>query len=198
MQKWCIGVDEVGRGPLAGPVAVGVVCVDRDFDWEALPGVTDSKKLTEKKREAIFAIAQRLKKQKQLDYAVCTVSATSIDTVGIISAINQAKLKALQKLSVSPNECLVKLDGGLSAPKEYVYQETIIKGDSKEKVIGLASIIAKVTRDRYMVRIAKQAEYVPYTFAQHKGYGTQKHREAITKHGLSSLHRKSFCRNLIK
>jgi ribonuclease HII len=96
------------------------------------------------------------------------------------------------------DDVLVLLDGGLKAPGEYVNQETIIKGDSKEKVIGLASIMAKVTRDAYMVRVSTEFDYAPYKFEVHKGYGTKAHREAILKNGLTKEHRKSFCKNLQK
>lgn len=91
---------------------------------------------------------------------------------------------------------MVKLDGGLKAPEEWVNQETIVKGDAKEKVIGLASIMAKVTRDRYMEKLARKPEYAQYNFAQHKGYGTLAHRTAISAYGLSREHRASFCKNI--
>lgn len=92
---------------------------------------------------------------------------------------------------------MVKLDGSLRAPMEYVHQETIIKGDSKEKVIGLASIMAKVTRDRYMTKIATRGDYEAYDFARHKGYGTKTHRAAIAQNGLSTLHRATYCKNIV-
>ena len=92
--------------------------------------------------------------------------------------------------------CAVKLDGGLKAPERFVHQETIIKGDQKEKVIGLASIMAKVTRDRYMVRLSRRDDLGRYDFATHKGYGTKAHRAAITKYGLSPEHRQSYCKKI--
>lgn len=217
MQKWVIGVDEAGRGPLAGPVSVGVALVATDFDWSLIPGVGDSKQVSEKKREIIYLRAKELQKNGQLDFAVELVSAKVIDAKGIVPAITTAMNKALEKLQSSPrrglgklprprlggtevgnfqNEVLVKLDGGLKAPKEYVHQETIIKGDAKEKVIGLASIMAKVTRDHYMERVAKKADFVAYDFARHKGYGTKAHREAIARHGLSPEHRATYCKNV--
>jgi ribonuclease HII len=201
-QKWLIGVDEAGRGPLAGPVAVGVVCVAHDFNWCLIEGVNDSKKLSEKKREAIYVRAKELQKEGKLDFAVCLVSAKTIDTIGIVPSIQKAMNQALQKLHRQGlcigefEDVLVKLDGGLKAPSEYIHQETIIKGDSKEKVIGLASIMAKVTRDRAMVRLSKDKEYAKYGFEVHKGYGTKVHREAILKNGLSKEHRATFCKNL--
>ena len=205
--EYVIGVDEAGRGPLAGPVSVGVAMVPAGFNWELIPGVNDSKKLTEKKREEIFEIAKKLKKAGKLTYAVSLVSAKHIDTKGIVPSITKGMHQAINRVMKDPfnyviNNVInyamydVKLDGGLTAPKEFIHQETITKGDSKEKVIGLASIMAKVTRDRYMVKISTKTEFVPYTFAQHKGYGTKKHREAIAENGLSIEHRTSFCKNI--
>lgn len=196
-----IGVDEVGRGPLAGPVMVGVVMVPKDFDWNLVPGVGDSKQVTEAKREQVFTAAKRLKQQGIIGYEVASVSAKRIDRIGIAPAIREALTKALTTMlaraMVDPASVSVKLDGGLRAPEEFLDQETIIKGDAREKVIGLASIVAKVTRDRYMVRIGKGTACAAYDFATHKGYGTKSHRAAILTHGLSPFHRASFCRNLL-
>jgi ribonuclease HII len=189
-----VGVDEAGRGPLAGPVAVGVAVVPKSFDWQALVGVTDSKQLSAKKRAAIFETAKTLKKAKQLDYTVSLVSAAVIDKIGITKAISLALERALLRLEADPKTCQIKLDGGLKAPAQY-QQETIIKGDQKEKVIGLASICAKETRDLYMVRKQALPAFAPYDFATHKGYGTNAHRAAIKQLGLSVEHRKSFCKN---
>lgn len=213
MKSWIIGIDEAGRGPLAGPVAVGVVCVPHDFDWGLIPGVGDSKKVLPAKREAIFRRANELQKSGELTYAVALTSAKTIDHIGIVPSIKKAMNKALKKiekpLKNKPlprqrlgesdfGDVLVKLDGGLKAPAEYVRQETIIKGDVTEKVIGLASIMAKVTRDRRMVLLSKVGPYSKYAFEVHKGYGTKVHREAILKFGLTPEHRKSFCKNLQK
>jgi ribonuclease HII len=200
--KWIIGIDEVGRGPLAGPVAVGVVCVPMNFDWKQVAGVGDSKKVSPKNREAIFRHAEELQKEGKLQYAVGMVSAKEIDKIGIVHAIQKAMNHALVKIQRfglgNVEEYMVKLDGGLKAPKEYIHQETIIKGDAKEKVIGLASIMAKVTRDRYMVQKGDKPQFAPYLFAIHKGYGTKKHRKIIENYGLSIEHRKTFCRNILK
>ena len=213
MKSWIIGIDEAGRGPLAGPVAVGVALVPSDFNWDHLPGVGDSKKVSPKNREAIFKRAKELQKQGKLSYAVVLTSAKTIDRIGIVPSITKAINQALKKIEKPLNnkplprqrlgrddlgDVLVKLDGGLKAPSEYVHQETIIKGDSKEKVIGLASIMAKVTRDRRMVILSKVGPYSKYAFDVHKGYGTKVHREAILKFGLTPEHRKSFCKNLQK
>ena len=225
MFRYTIGIDEAGRGPLAGPVAVGVVLVPTDFTWDLIPGVGDSKKLSHTKREAIFLRAIELQKQGKLAYGVGLTSAKNIDHIGIVPSITKAMQQALSKthtqglcvseaknprvplgnnkiprgtLGIEKREVLVLLDGGLKAPAEYVHQETIIKGDGKEKVIGLASIMAKVTRDVYMVRRAKLVSYAAYNFDIHKGYGTKAHREVIMERGLSKEHRTSFCKNLKK
>ncbi len=213
--KWVIGVDEAGRGPLAGPVSVGVVLVSSDFDWNLIPGVNDSKKLSEKKRESIFARALELVAAGELWYSVQMPSAKVIDRGGIAPAIRVAMARGLAEVmsqnqprprrgenKVSARPCLepgdvrVLLDGSLYAPAEFVHQETIIKGDAKERVIGLASIMAKVTRDRYMVKIATKPAYIPYDFTRHKGYGTLAHRTAIAKNGLSPEHRANYCKNI--
>ncbi len=200
--KHVVGIDEVGRGPLAGPVAVGVVLVLRDFDWDLIPGVTDSKKLSEGKREEIFCSARRLKGAGLLDYAVSMVSAPVIDRISIVPAIDLAMRRALKRITTNPpldwssSTTHVLLDGGLTAPSHFQQQETIIKGDAKEPAIGLASIMAKVTRDRYMVRAAARPGLTPYDFAKHKGYGTEAHRHAIKSYGFSSIHRTTFCKNI--
>lgn len=199
--KWLIGIDEAGRGPLAGPVSVGLLLVPANFDWNLIPGVGDSKQLSEKKREEIFSCAQVLQKEGKLQYVVEMVAADKIDSDGISVCVKKSIAKGLKKLTSTRfnlvlDEVMVKLDGSLKAPAEFAYQETVIKGDSKEKVIGLASIMAKVTRDRYMIKVSKEIEFKVYDFARHKGYGTKAHREAIAKHGLSTLHRTSYCRNI--
>lgn len=191
--KWVVGIDEAGRGPLAGPVSVGLIKVPVDFDWTLVPGVGDSKKISEKKREIIFETAKELSKQGLIEYSVKSVSAKSIDAKGISAAIVRAIASGIEELTLNPEDTIIKLDGSLKAPKEFT-QETIIGGDGKELVIGLASIMAKVTRDRYMLKLA--AEFPEYHFAQHKGYGTKAHREAIAALGFSSQHRQSFCKNI--
>jgi ribonuclease HII len=191
---WLIGIDEAGRGPLAGPVAVGVVKVPTDFDWSLIEGVGDSKKVSEKNREAIFRRASKLKKEGKLDFKVIQKSAQQIDARGIAVVIREAIAEGLDELVSAPEDCFVKLDGALRAPSSFS-QETIIKGDQKELVIGLASILAKVTRDEYMLK--KATTYPLYGFEHHKGYGTKIHREAIQAHGLSDIHRASYCQNIL-
>lgn len=194
--KYIIGIDEAGRGPLAGPVAVGVVALSREFDWKLIPGVGDSKKITSKNREFIFRRARDLKNEGLLDFAVCQVSANIIDKKGIVGAINLAMARGLNKLNLEAGKCDVRLDGALRAPSHYHNQTTIIRGDASEPIIGLASILAKVTRDQYMLSMHRR--YPNYEFDQHKGYGTLKHRENIKKYGLSVIHRVSFCHALQK
>jgi len=191
--KYIVGVDEAGRGPLAGPVTVGLVKIPADFDWELVPGVRDSKKISEKKREVIYARVLELHVQKKLSYVVKSVSATSIDSKGIAPAIRRSITAGIEDLECDPVSTFIKLDGSLHAPVVFE-QETIIKGDDKELVIGLASIMAKVTRDRYMVQ--QDAKYPQYGLAQHKGYGTKAHMQAIAEHGFSPIHRRSYCKNV--
>lgn len=189
-----VGVDEVGRGPLAGPVAVGVVCVPLGFDWSQVPGVRDSKLLSEKVRRDISTGVQPLIQRGALQASVTFVAPQIIDRIGIVPSIRRAILRGFQKISMDPETVAVKLDGLLTAPAHYRNQETIVKGDQKEQVIGLASILAKVARDQYMVRIALR--YPHYGFEHHKGYGTPLHRSAIAELGLTEIHRTSYCRNL--
>lgn len=192
-----VGIDEAGRGPLAGPVSVGVVVTPKSFNWRLLPGVTDSKQLSAVKRAEILKTAKRLKKEKKLDFSVAMVSAKVIDMVGINKAIATAMKRAINRLNLDSAQCEVKLDGGLRAPSEFL-QETIIKGDQKELVIGLASICAKETRDAYMVRKSAEPKFEPYAFATHKGYGTKTHRESIKRCGVSIEHRVTYCKNCLK
>ena len=192
--KWIVGVDEAGRGPLAGPVAVGMVVVPADFDWDLILGVGDSKKVSESNREVVYKQAQYLRHQRKLNFAVSQVGAPVIDEKGIVFAINLAIARCIKRLDIHPNTHQFKLDGSLYAPVQF-QQETIIKGDAKEKSIGLASIVAKVTRDAYMQRIDRK--YSQYGFATHKGYGTLAHRQAISQCGKSPIHRVSYCKNIV-
>ena len=190
-----VGVDEAGRGPLAGPVAVGVAVVPHSFDWNLLKGVGDSKKVSPRNREILFREATKLKKEGVLTFAVSLVSESTIDRINISRAVELGIERCFKKLALEPEKTRVVLDGLLKAPPQFTDQETIIKGDAKEKVIGLASILAKVTRDRFMVRIAN--DYPEYGFEVHKGYGTERHRTALQKHSLSKVHRRTFCKKFI-
>lgn len=189
-KKYTIGIDEVGRGPIAGPVAVGSFVFLDLRAKKIFAGVKESKQLSEKKREEWFDLVKKQKKFGLVDYAVNFQSHKVIDSKGIVFAINKALANVLNKLKLKPNSCKVLLDGGLKAPTEYKDQKTIIKGDEKEMVIALASICAKVSRDSYMKKISEK--YNKYDFHIHKGYGTKNHYIAIKKHGLSDIHRKTF------
>lgn len=188
--RFTLGVDEAGRGPLAGPVAVGVVAVPKGFDVvKEFSSVKDSKKLSEKKREEIFALLETRVAQGDVRFTVEFESAETIDEEGIAVAVRRALWRGVNALA--PDAALVKiqLDGALHAPPEYA-QETIINGDELIPLISLASIVAKVLRDHLMVNLA--AEYPNYGFEQHKGYGTRKHYEMLAEHGLCAIHRRSF------
>jgi ribonuclease HII len=195
MQHWIIGVDEAGRGPLAGPVAVGIVMVRSGFNIKKhFPGVADSKQLSEKKREEIYEFLCVHKKAGDVSFCVRFASNTYIDEHGITRAVHNSIYKGVRTLAPSPKGVRIVLDGLLHAPEEYK-QKTIVRGDVTEPVISLASIAAKVERDRLMKKLAKK--YPNYAFEVHKGYGTAKHRKAIKRFGLSKIHRRSFCKNLI-
>jgi len=190
--KYIVGIDEAGRGPLAGPVSVGVVAVPALFQFSIFQKLKDSKKLSEKRREEICLQLETLKKSGDIKFLVGLIGNEVIDKNGISYAIKSGIDGILKKLALDPGETKIFLDGALRAPSDFP-QETIIKGDEKIPVISLASICAKVTRDRYMKKIA--SIYPEYGFDIHMGYGTKKHIEAIKKYGLSKLHRKTFCKN---
>lgn len=203
--KYKIGIDEVGRGPVAGPVAVCttfIEIVNQGYLIDELEGMTDSKKLSEKKRELLFEKVKKLKDFQMLFSSVVFVSARDIDAIGIIQSIQKALDKSLENIfknkelaGVSFNQVQILLDGGLHADEKFVNQETIIKGDEKEFTIATASVTAKVLRDRKMKEYGNQ--FPQYLFEKHKGYGTKVHMEAIQKHGFSVLHRKSFLKKFI-
>lgn len=198
--QYIVGIDEVGRGPLAGPVAVGA-CVISMLNNERLTeegffkGIKDSKKLSKKKREEWLQKINELKVKGDLDYSVVFVSNEIIDEKGIVYSIKFALRETLKKLKINPLNSMILLDGGLKAPEEFIFQQTIIKGDEKEPVISLASITTKVARDLKMVNYSQK--FPQYGFEIHKGYGTLLHRQNIEKCGLSELHRKSFCKNFV-
>src|SRR3989344_7028788 len=195
--QYLIGIDEVGRGPLAGPVAVGA-CLISVSEIKRLrakgffKNIRDSKKLSEKKREEWLGRIKELKAKGYLDYYVSFVSNKKIDDYGIAHCIRSAIKNSLKKLKADPLKTIILLDGGLKAPEEFMNQKTIIKGDEKEPIISLASIAAKVARDRKMVEYSKK--FPQYGFNIHKGYGTVSHCRKIRENGLSGLHRKSFCK----
>tara|TARA_B100000745_G_scaffold300564_1_gene255363 strand:- start:48638 stop:49228 length:591 start_codon:yes stop_codon:yes gene_type:complete len=193
--KYIIGIDEAGRGPLAGPLAVGGVIFKGDVKIEHeyfQKGIKDSKKLTALRREKLFTW---LKENTDIQHAVAFAPSALIDQAGVTVAIHQALEGVLSKLI--PEHCDLKdvtilLDGGLTAPERYTNQKTIIKGDEKERAIALASVAAKVVRDKRMIALSKK--YPQYGFEQHKGYGTKAHFESIKEYGLCDEHRRRFLR----
>ena len=193
--QFLVGVDEAGRGPLAGPLAVGVVVAHKNFEIrELFPGIGDSKQLSEQKREEIYRLLVKYTKEGLLRYTVLYVAAATIDRIGLTRATQRAVHGGVRRLAPEVEGYKVLLDGLLHAPKEYA-QQTIIRGDETEAIISLASIAAKVNRDRLMKRLAKK--FPNYGFESHKGYGTEMHFEQIRKFGLSELHRKTFCKGVV-
>jgi ribonuclease HII len=192
--RYLIGIDEVGRGPLAGPITLCACCVGHDFDFAHLKEIKDSKKLSAQKREQWFAKISALRFAGLVRFSISSVSADEIDSAGLSHCIKKAVRNILSDLLVNPIEVEVRLDGSLFAPREFIFQKTIIKGDEKEPIISAASIIAKVTRDRMMEDFAR--EYPLYKFDEHKGYGTVEHRKAIRAHGATPIHRKTFLKKI--
>jgi ribonuclease HII len=174
------GVDEAGRGPLAGRVYAAAVILD---DAKPISGLKDSKKLTEKQREYLFNIII----QNAQAYAITYVEPAEIDKINILNATLLAMKNAVEALSLTPNKVLVD---GNCLPNLSIASEAIVKGDTKIAQISAASILAKVARDREMLRLDEL--YPHYGFAKHKGYGTQLHIQAIEKYGVLPIHRKTF------
>ena len=174
------GVDEVGRGPLAGPVVAAAVILPKSVD---IPGINDSKKLSQKKREIFFDEIE----SKAIDIGIGIISESEIDEINILQATYKAMREALSKLTAKPD--IVLVDGNEANIGDYM-QKNIIKGDQKSISIAAASIIAKVTRDRMMVEYDKV--YPEYGFKNHKGYGTKFHIEALKKFYATPIHRRSF------
>lgn len=177
------GVDEAGRGPLAGPVYVAAVILPRDLE---IPGLTDSKKLSDKKRRELFPIIQ----EQAVAFGIGVASEKEIDEINILQATFLAMKRALEKLSVRPDLALIdgnrKTDFGVPA-------KTVVKGDSLSASIAAASILAKVSRDDYMMELAQK--YPQYGFDIHKGYGTKAHYQALREFGPSEVHRMTFLKS---
>jgi len=174
------GVDEAGRGPLAGPVCAAAVILPKDLE---LPGLTDSKKLTDKKRRELFPLIQ----EHAIAYGIGMATEQEIDEINILQATFLAMQRALDQLSVKPDLALI--DG--NREKDFgVPVKTVVKGDSLSANIAAASILAKVTRDNLMTELAET--YPQYSFEIHKGYGTKAHYAALTEHGPSPIHRMTF------
>lgn len=177
------GVDEAGRGPLAGPVYAAAVILPRDLE---IPGLTDSKKLSDKKRRELFPII----KEQAVAFGIGVASEKEIDEINILQATFLAMKRALEKLSVRPDLALIdgnrETDFGVPA-------KTVVKGDSLSASIAAASILAKVSRDDYMMELAQK--YPQYGFDIHKGYGTKAHYQALREFGPSEVHRMTFLKS---
>ena len=182
------GVDEAGRGPLAGPVVAAAVVLPPGWLASNLPaelrGLNDSKQLTEARREEFFAVLMRL---PQLQFAIASVDAATIDRINILQATHRAMNDALAQLTPAPEHALVD---GLRVKTLNFPQTPIVKGDARSYSIAAASVLAKVTRDRMAAEW--DCQWPEYGFAGHKGYGTPQHLEAIRKHGPCPIHRRSF------
>ncbi len=182
--KLICGIDEAGRGPLCGPVCAAAVILPFGCEIE---GINDSKKLSEKKREALFDVII----EKAVAYSVAMASAKEIDEINILQATFLAMRRAVEGLDAKPDLALV--DGNRSPGLDFD-EVTIVKGDAKSVSVAAASILAKVTRDRYMLEMDKK--YPQFCFAQHKGYGTKLHYEMIDKYGICDEHRRTFLKKL--
>jgi ribonuclease HII len=194
---YTVGIDEVGRGPIAGPLVVCACAAMRGIDLLSLfPGgeLKDSKKLSEKHRLAIISKVEPYVESSQVLFGLGEITAERIDEIGLALSIQEATAQALTSLHKKgvPKNVFIFLDGSLKADPSYE-QETIIKGDEKIIEIALASIIAKVNRDTFMKKIA--GVYPKYGFEKHVGYGTKAHYDAIEKYGLTPLHRRLFLKN---
>lgn len=180
------GVDEAGRGPLAGPVCAAAVILDDDT---VIDGINDSKKLSEKKREALYSVIT----EKAIAYSVAFATVEEIEQYNILNATYLAMNRAIDNLKIKPDFALIdgnRVPNGISVPCN-----TVVKGDAKSASISAASILAKVTRDRLLLEYDKK--YPEYDFAKHKGYGTAEHISAIKKYGICEVHRPSFLKKII-
>jgi ribonuclease HII len=182
------GIDEAGRGPLAGPVVAAAVILEQNTELYA--NVNDSKKISEKNRYLLFDLITA----NAINYSICSINNETIDSINILKSTILAMNNAINRLSLLPNYLLI--DGNYFINESNVPYQTIIKGDSISTSIAAASIIAKVSRDRWMIDVAHK-EFPEYNFAKHKGYATKEHRELIKKYGGCKYHRTTFLTNII-
>ncbi len=183
--KSICGVDEAGRGPLAGPVCAAAVILKPN---DIIEGVNDSKKLTEKKREMLYDII----KERAVSYSIAFATVEEIEELNILNATMLAMKRAVEGLSVPADYAIID---GNKTPKLQIPCNYVIKGDAKSMSIAAASILAKVTRDRLLLEYAEQ--YPEYQFEKHKGYGTKAHREALLEYGPCPVHRLSFLKKIL-
>ncbi len=181
------GVDEAGRGPLAGPVCAAAVILPEHCD---IPGLNDSKKLSEKKREALYDVIIK----KAVAYGIALVDNHEIDRINILNATYRAMESAVGKLGVAADFAII--DGNRLPDRLQIPMQAVVKGDAKSVSIAAASILAKVTRDRLMLQMDEI--YPVYGFAKHKGYGTKLHCEMLLKHGACEIHRQTFIQKILQ
>jgi len=178
-KKFIVGLDEAGRGPMAGPLVVGAVIFDKDYYHE---DINDSKKLSEKKREALYDLII----ENALAYQIEIIDVDEVDRLNVYQASKQGMLRAIEHISIKPDYALTD-----AMPLgDVIEHQAIVKGDALSMSIGAASILAKVTRDRIMKEYDRQ--YPEYGFAKHKGYPTRLHKEALQKYGVTPIHRRTF------
>lgn len=185
--KYICGVDEAGRGPLAGPVCAAAVILPEDA---CIPGLNDSKKLSEKKREQLFNVIT----EKALSYCVAYGTLEEIEEFNILEATFLAMNRAIEGLKIKSDFALI--DGNRAPKGIKIPCETVVKGDAKSMSVAAASVLAKVSRDRLMLEYDEK--YPLYDFKKHKGYGTKEHTELIKKYGPCEIHRLSFLKNILK
>lgn len=184
--KYICGVDEAGRGPLAGPVCAAAVILKPN---DIIEGVNDSKKLTEKKREMLYDVI----KERALSYSIAFATVEEIEELNILNATMLAMKRAVEGLDIPADYAIID---GNKTPQLEIPCNYVVKGDAKSMSIASASILAKVTRDRLLLEYAEQ--YPQYQFEKHKGYGTKAHREALLEHGPCPVHRASFLKKILK
>lgn len=184
--KYIAGVDEAGRGPLCGPVVVASVILPLDIDVE---GINDSKKLSDKKRELLYDKII----EKAISYNIQIVNIDKIEELNILGATKYGMVNSVNNLDIKPDYVLI--DGNQKIDIDIPF-ETVVSGDAKSLSIAAASILAKVTRDRLLIKLDEK--YPLYGFKKHKGYGTKMHVEAILKYGLTDIHRPSFCKKILE
>lgn len=184
--KYVCGVDEAGRGPLAGPVCAAAVILP---EGTVIEGLDDSKKLSEKKREVLFDII----KSKAISYGIAFASVEEIEEFNILGATYIAMTRAVEQLDLKADYALI--DGNRYPPQLTIDGECVVKGDSRSMSIAAASVLAKVTRDRLLLEYAEK--YPQYSFEKHKGYGTKAHIDAIKEFGVTDIHRPSFLKKLL-
>lgn len=183
--KLVCGIDEAGRGPLAGPVYAAAVILPLGLE---IDGLNDSKKISEKKREQLFDVIC----EKAVDYSIGIATEQEIDEINILNATFLAMHRAVEGLKTKPDYALI--DGNQYPKIPFVMEETVVKGDAKVMSIAAASILAKVSRDRFMLE--KSKEFPQYQFEKHKGYGTKLHYEMLKEYGPSPIHRMTFLKKL--